>query len=189
MSELRIVGRPALRRPVLVAAFRGWNDGGQGATGNTGSDGGQGATGTTGADGGQGGLEMIGTLMQMFSRFGGIKPNFDVQPRGCTLTGTDGDDSLTGTPGDDVIQVHVAHLADVDRAIEVLAPMGTGEPRVDRPTRSVAVPVDKGSARLLEAVRPDARLLAVGTSSGMETRLVPAAGLERLEFSGSVGLQ
>ena len=32
MSELRIVGRPALRRPVLVAAFRGWNDGGQGAT-------------------------------------------------------------------------------------------------------------------------------------------------------------
>ena len=40
-----------------------------------------------------------------------------------------------------------------DRAIEVLAPMGTGEPRVDRPTRSVAVPVDKGSARLLEAVR------------------------------------
>jgi proteasome assembly chaperone (PAC2) family protein len=32
MSELRIVARPALRRPVLVAAFRGWNDGGQGAT-------------------------------------------------------------------------------------------------------------------------------------------------------------
>src|SRR5215213_7712972 len=33
-------------------------------------------------EGGQGGLEMIGTLMQMFSRFGGIKPNFDVIPRG-----------------------------------------------------------------------------------------------------------
>jgi proteasome assembly chaperone (PAC2) family protein len=32
MSELRMVGRPELRRPVLVAAFRGWNDGGQGAT-------------------------------------------------------------------------------------------------------------------------------------------------------------
>ena len=27
-----MVGRPELRRPVLVAAFRGWNDGGQGAT-------------------------------------------------------------------------------------------------------------------------------------------------------------
>jgi proteasome assembly chaperone (PAC2) family protein len=32
MSELRIAGRPALERPVLIAAFRGWNDGGQGAT-------------------------------------------------------------------------------------------------------------------------------------------------------------
>jgi predicted ATP-grasp superfamily ATP-dependent carboligase len=30
--ELRISDRPELRRPVLVAAFRGWNDGGQGAT-------------------------------------------------------------------------------------------------------------------------------------------------------------
>jgi proteasome assembly chaperone (PAC2) family protein len=32
MSELRMVSRPELRRPVLIAAFRGWNDGGQGAT-------------------------------------------------------------------------------------------------------------------------------------------------------------
>jgi proteasome assembly chaperone (PAC2) family protein len=31
-SELRIDERPALRQPVLVVAFRGWNDGGQGAT-------------------------------------------------------------------------------------------------------------------------------------------------------------
>jgi proteasome assembly chaperone (PAC2) family protein len=31
-GELRVVTRPALRRPVLIAAFRGWNDGGQGAT-------------------------------------------------------------------------------------------------------------------------------------------------------------
>ena len=31
-QELRVVGRPELARPVLVAAFRGWNDGGQGAT-------------------------------------------------------------------------------------------------------------------------------------------------------------
>ena len=31
-SELRIVERPSLTRPVLIAAFRGWNDGGQGAT-------------------------------------------------------------------------------------------------------------------------------------------------------------
>lgn len=30
--ELRIVERPTLRRPLLIAAFRGWNDGGQAAT-------------------------------------------------------------------------------------------------------------------------------------------------------------
>ena len=32
MSELNVSSRPELRRPVLIAAFRGWNDGGQGAT-------------------------------------------------------------------------------------------------------------------------------------------------------------
>jgi predicted ATP-grasp superfamily ATP-dependent carboligase len=32
MSELRIDARPSLERPVLIAAFRGWNDGGQGAS-------------------------------------------------------------------------------------------------------------------------------------------------------------
>jgi proteasome assembly chaperone (PAC2) family protein len=31
-DELRIDSRPELMRPVLVAAFRGWNDGGQGAS-------------------------------------------------------------------------------------------------------------------------------------------------------------
>ncbi len=32
MSELRLESRPRLTRPVMVAAFRGWNDGGQGAS-------------------------------------------------------------------------------------------------------------------------------------------------------------
>jgi predicted ATP-grasp superfamily ATP-dependent carboligase len=32
MEELRIDSRPALERPVMIAAFRGWNDGGQGAS-------------------------------------------------------------------------------------------------------------------------------------------------------------
>jgi proteasome assembly chaperone (PAC2) family protein len=32
VSELSVSFRPTLRRPVLVAAFRGWNDGGQGAS-------------------------------------------------------------------------------------------------------------------------------------------------------------
>src|SRR5215213_2327492 len=31
-DELRISGRPTLERPVLIAAFRGWNDGGEGAS-------------------------------------------------------------------------------------------------------------------------------------------------------------
>jgi len=31
-EDLRIDERPALRRPVLISAFRGWNDGGQAAT-------------------------------------------------------------------------------------------------------------------------------------------------------------
>src|SRR5437868_9380087 len=31
-DELRIERRPTLERPVLVACFRGWNDGGQGAS-------------------------------------------------------------------------------------------------------------------------------------------------------------
>jgi proteasome assembly chaperone (PAC2) family protein len=31
-EELRITERPSLERPVLIAAFRGWNDGGQGAS-------------------------------------------------------------------------------------------------------------------------------------------------------------
>ena len=31
-DELRMESRPDLERPVLIAAFRGWNDGGQGAS-------------------------------------------------------------------------------------------------------------------------------------------------------------
>ena len=32
MTALKIVSRPKLKRPVLIIAFQGWNDGGQGAT-------------------------------------------------------------------------------------------------------------------------------------------------------------
>ena len=32
MEELQVARRPALVKPVLIAAFRGWNDGGQGAS-------------------------------------------------------------------------------------------------------------------------------------------------------------
>jgi PAC2 family len=31
-DELRVQERPDLERPILISAFRGWNDGGQGAS-------------------------------------------------------------------------------------------------------------------------------------------------------------
>src|SRR5207253_7591677 len=31
-DELRVASKPELREPVLITAFRGWNDGGQGAS-------------------------------------------------------------------------------------------------------------------------------------------------------------
>jgi len=62
-------------------------------------------------------------------------------------------DELKSRAGIDVIQVHVSNPADIDAAVAVLAPLGAEPPRIDRPTRSVAVPVAQGSARLLDAVR------------------------------------
>ncbi|MDQ2825701.1 MAG: ATP-binding cassette domain-containing protein [Actinomycetota bacterium] len=62
-------------------------------------------------------------------------------------------DELKSRAGIDVVQIHVADPAELDRAIAALTPLGCEPPRVDRPTRSVAVPVETGSARLLDAVR------------------------------------
>ncbi len=66
----------------------------------------------------------------------------------------------TGTPselksraGRDMIEVRVQHHADVAAARAALAPLGSGEPRVDAPNRRVAVPVADGTARLADAVR------------------------------------
>jgi ABC-2 type transport system ATP-binding protein len=62
-------------------------------------------------------------------------------------------DDLKSRAGIDVVQIHVTDPADIDRAVAALAPLGCDPPRVDRPTRSVAIPVEQGSTRLLEAVR------------------------------------
>jgi ABC-2 type transport system ATP-binding protein len=62
-------------------------------------------------------------------------------------------DQLKSMGGVDVIQVHVIDPADLDRVVTALAPLGAEPPRIDVPTRSVAIPVAEGSARLLEAVR------------------------------------
>jgi len=56
----------------------------------------------------------------------------------------------------------VADPDDLDRAVALLSPLGAEPPRVERPTRSITVPVEQGSARLLEAVRAlDAQRVAV----------------------------
>jgi ABC-2 type transport system ATP-binding protein len=62
-------------------------------------------------------------------------------------------DELKSRGGLDVVEVHVADAADLERTTAALAPFGAEAPRVDAATRSVTVPVEQGSARLLEAVR------------------------------------
>jgi ABC-2 type transport system ATP-binding protein len=66
----------------------------------------------------------------------------------------------TGTPeqlkslaGRDVVEVRVRHADDVSRVHDVLSALGVEAPRVDQPTRKVAVAVTDGSDRLAEAVR------------------------------------
>ena len=66
----------------------------------------------------------------------------------------------TGTPtelkalaGRDMVEVRVAHGADLAAATELLAPLGSEEPRVDEAGRRVAVPVIDGTNRLADAVR------------------------------------
>jgi ABC-2 type transport system ATP-binding protein len=65
-----------------------------------------------------------------------------------------------GTPGElkalagrDVIELHANQVADLPRLAEALAPLGSGEPRIDEPTRRLTVPVEGGRAVMHEAVR------------------------------------
>jgi ABC-2 type transport system ATP-binding protein len=65
----------------------------------------------------------------------------------------------SGTPaelktraGDDMIEVHVHDADHLPAVSRVLAKLGH-DPRVDVPTRRAYVPVDNGSARLMEALR------------------------------------
>jgi len=71
-------------------------------------------------------------------------------------------DELKSLAGVEVIEVRVAHPSDLDQVIATLGPLGTETPRVDAPTRSVAIRVEQGSARLVDAVSAlDALGLAV----------------------------
>ena len=55
--------------------------------------------------------------------------------------------------GRDVISIHARTRGDAERIAELLGPIGAEPPRIDRATRSVAIPVDGGTAKLAEAVR------------------------------------
>jgi ABC-2 type transport system ATP-binding protein len=60
---------------------------------------------------------------------------------------------LKSRAGRDVVSIHARTPDDLDRIAGLLAPLGAEDPRLDRPTRSVAIPVDGGTARLADAVR------------------------------------
>jgi ABC-2 type transport system ATP-binding protein len=66
----------------------------------------------------------------------------------------------TGTPGElkaragrDVVEVHTREGADLPRAVAALARLGDQDPAVDEASRRVAVPVEAGAERLVDAVR------------------------------------
>lgn len=60
---------------------------------------------------------------------------------------------LKGLAGRDVVEVRVREAADLDAVGAVLAAVGDEPPRVDEPTRTVAVAVSDGTRGLAEAVR------------------------------------
>jgi ABC-2 type transport system ATP-binding protein len=60
---------------------------------------------------------------------------------------------LKSQAGRDVIAIHSRARDDLTRIAELLAPIGAEPPRLDAATRSVAIPVDGGTAKLAEAVR------------------------------------
>jgi len=62
-------------------------------------------------------------------------------------------EELKGLAGQDVVEVRVRRADDLGAARLVLSAIGVDEPRVDEPTRRVAVPVSDGTLRLAEAVR------------------------------------
>jgi ABC-2 type transport system ATP-binding protein len=66
-------------------------------------------------------------------------------------TGTS--EELKGLAGQDVVEVRVRHAQDLGSAERVLSALSGDAPRVDEPTRRVAVPVADGTARLATAVR------------------------------------
>jgi ABC-2 type transport system ATP-binding protein len=60
---------------------------------------------------------------------------------------------LKAQAGRDMIEVHARSRDDLDRLAGALAPLGAEDPRVDRNTSRVTLPVDGGRAAIAQAVR------------------------------------
>lgn len=104
---------------------------------------------------GQGGLEMIGTLMQFMSAFGGIKPNYEVRPRG--FLGAE-----VETKGDDLVVKSVLPGSPAARA-----GLKAGDRIETARGKSLRKPAD-----LLEAVKklPEGSSLKLEIKRGEDTR-------------------
>jgi ABC-2 type transport system ATP-binding protein len=60
---------------------------------------------------------------------------------------------LKAQAGRDMIEVHARSRDDLDRLAGALAPLGAEDPRIDRNTSRVTLPVDGGRAAIAQAVR------------------------------------
>jgi serine protease DegS/serine protease DegQ len=114
-----------------------------------------------GAKGGAGGLEMIGPMMKVLAAFMGLKPNFDLAPRG-----------FVGLEFDDADGVVVK---------KVLA----GGP-ADKAGIKVGDKIDTVGIRGIDGARDVARALAK-TKPGQELKVVVKRGEKEVELTVELG--
>jgi predicted ATP-grasp superfamily ATP-dependent carboligase len=168
-DELRIAERPTLRRPILICAFRGWNDGGQGAS------------------------LAAGYLARAWdaTQFADIDPEefFDFQVTRPQVTLMDGEQRKIEWPE---TAFHYASIPDLDRDAVLLLGI---EPnmRWGRFTNLIADLVSSLGVELvvtlgsLLADVPHTRPSPV-TGSGSDDDLIKEMGLERSRYEGPTGI-
>jgi predicted ATP-grasp superfamily ATP-dependent carboligase len=168
-DELRIAERPTLRRPILICAFRGWNDGGQGAS------------------------LAAGYLARAWdaTQFADVDPEefFDFQVTRPQVTLMDGEQRKIEWPE---TAFHYASIPDLDRDAVLLLGI---EPnmRWGRFTNLIADLVSSLGVELvvtlgsLLADVPHTRPSPV-TGSGSDDDLIKEMGLERSRYEGPTGI-
>ncbi len=168
-DELRIVERPSLQRPILISAFRGWNDGGQGAS------------------------LAGGFLARVWSaaRFAEIDPEnfFDFQATRPHVSLVDGQTRKIEWPD---TAFHHAHITGLDRDVVLL--LGV-EPNLHWRHFSELI-VDLAADLGVELVVTLGSLLAdvphtrpaPVTGSASDEQLVKELGLERSRYEGPTGI-